>query len=387
MRMFHFSEGAFHHLPDEDKYESVRVTLPNSYYDPRVGADLYHRYLDEWLIADDLGLDIMVNEHHQTPTCVDPAAPILLGILARQTKNARLLILGNPIANRNQPVRVAEEMAMIDVISRGRLECGFVRSVPYEIPAANSNPVRMTERMYEALDLIKAAWTHHDGPFSFEGRFFHHRCVNVWPRPYQQPHPPIWISSTSPEGAARVGEGGYVIGCFHTGFEGTRQVFDYYRKGWSKAGRTGPVPEDRLGYSALMYVGDTDEEGRAGAQKLLWYLSHNKLPVHFKNPPGYNSLEANIKALRTGKVGTREQGFVPNLDHEIETGTVFCGNPDTVYKQIKKFYDHVGGFGHLLSMGQAGFLEHAETVKGLKLFASEVYPRLKELRVTREAAE
>jgi alkanesulfonate monooxygenase SsuD/methylene tetrahydromethanopterin reductase-like flavin-dependent oxidoreductase (luciferase family) len=387
MRMFHFSEGAFHHLPDEDKYESVRVSLPNSYYDPKLGAELYHRYLDEWLIADDLGLDIMVNEHHQTPTCVDPAAPILLGILARQTKNARLLILGNPIANRNQPVRVAEEMAMIDVISRGRLECGFVRSVPYEIPAANSNPVRMNERMYEALDLIKAAWTHHDGPFSFEGRFFHHRCVNIWPRPYQQPHPPIWISSTSPEGAARVGEGGYVIGCFHTGYDGTRQVFDYYRQGWAKAGRKGPVPEDRLGYSALMYVGDTDEEGRAGAKKLLWYLSHNKLPVHYKNPPGYNSLDANIKALRTGKVGTREQGFVPDLDHEIETGTVFCGNPDTVYKQIKKFYDHVGGFGHLLSMGQAGFLEHEETVKGLKIFAKKVYPRLKELKVTREAAE
>ena len=262
-----------------------------------------------------------------------------------------------------------------------------MRSVPYEVPAANSNPVRMNERMYEALDLIKAAWTHHDGPFSFEGRFFHHRCVNIWPRPYQQPHPPIWISSTSPEGAARVGEGGYVIGCFHTGFDGTRKVFDYYRAGWARAGRKGPVPEDRLGYSALMYVGDTDEEGRAGAQKLLWYLSHNKLPNHFKNPPGYNSYDANIKAFRTGKVGTREQGFVPDLDHEIETGTVFCGNPDTVYRQIKKFYDHVGGFGHLLSMGQAGFLDHAETVKGLKLFASEVYPRLKELKVTREAAE
>jgi alkanesulfonate monooxygenase SsuD/methylene tetrahydromethanopterin reductase-like flavin-dependent oxidoreductase (luciferase family) len=387
VRIFHFSEGAYHHIPDEDHYESVRVTIPNKFYDPRTGADLYHRYLDEWLIADDEGLDIMVNEHHQSPTCVDPAAPILLGILARQTKKARLLILGNPIANRNQPVRVAEEMAMVDVISRGRLECGFVKSVPYEVAPANSNPVRMTERMYEALDLIKAAWTHHDGPFSFEGRFFHHRCVNIWPRPYQQPHPPIWISSTSPEGAARVGEGGYTIGTFHTGFEGTKRVFDSYRAGWAKAGRKGPVPEDRLGYSALVYVGDTDEEGRAGAQKLLWYLSHNKLPVHFKNPPGYNSLDTNVKALRTGKVGTREAGFVPDLDHEIATGTVFCGNPDTVYRQIKGFYDHVGGFGHLLSMGQAGFLDYDESVKSIRLLGREVNPRLRELKLTAQAAE
>ena len=387
MRIFHFSEGAFHQLPDEEDYASVRVSLPNRYYDPKVGADLYHRYLDEWLIADDLGLDIMINEHHQTPTCVDPAAPLLLSILARQSKKARLLILGNPIANRSQPIRVAEEMAMIDVLSRGRLECGFVKSVPYEIPAANSNPVRMTERMYEALDFIKAAWTHHDGPFTFEGRFFHHRMVNIWPRPYQQPHPPIWIASTSPEGARLVGQNGYTIGCFHTGFDGTLAVFNAYRAGWAAGGHKGLAPEEKLGYSALMYVGDTDEEGRAGAQKLLWYLSHNKLPVYFKNPPGYASLDANVKALRTGKVGTREQGFVPDLDHEIEHGTVFCGNPDTVYKQIKKFYDHVGGFGHILSMGQAGFLDHEDTVKSLKLQAKELYPRLKDLKLTREAAE
>ena len=105
-----------------------------------MGADLYHRHLDECLIADERGLDIMINEHHQMPICVDPAAPLLLLILARQSKKARLLILGNPIANRNQPVRVAEEMAMVAVISRGRLECGFVRSVPYEVPPRTAIP-------------------------------------------------------------------------------------------------------------------------------------------------------------------------------------------------------------------------------------------------------
>ena len=143
----------------------------------------------------------MLNEHHQTATCVDPAAPLVLAALARLSKKARLLILGNPIANRRQPVRVAEEMAMVDVLSRGRLEAGFVRGVPYEVLPANSNPVRMNERQWEALDLIVKAWTTHDGPFSHEGRFFHYRAVNIWPRRYQQPHPPIWISTTSPGGA------------------------------------------------------------------------------------------------------------------------------------------------------------------------------------------
>ena len=212
MKAWHFSENAYPYLPPADEYESIRVSLPNRIYDPEKGAALYDRFLDEWLIAEDEGMEIMLNEHHQTATCVDPAAPLVLAALARLSKKARLLILGNPIANRRQPVRVAEEMAMVDVLSRGRLEAGFVRGVPYEVLPANSNPVRMNEREWEALDLIIKAWTSHDGPFSHEGRFFHYRAVNIWPRPYQQPHPPIWISTTSPSGAARVGARGYRAG-------------------------------------------------------------------------------------------------------------------------------------------------------------------------------
>ena len=184
MRAWHFSETAYPYLPPADSYPSIRVSLPNRIYDPAKGAALYDRYIDEWLIAEDEGVEIMLNEHHQTATCVDPAAPLMLAALARLSKKARLLILGNPIANRRQPVRVAEEMAMIDVLSHGRLEAGFVRGVPYEILPANSNPVRMNERHWEALDLIVKAWTHHDGPFSLEGRFFHHRAINIWPRRY-----------------------------------------------------------------------------------------------------------------------------------------------------------------------------------------------------------
>ena len=98
MKTWFFTETAWPYLPDE--YDSIRVTLPNRHYDPHIGAELYHRYLDEWLHAEHMGLDIMLNEHHQTATCLDPAAPIMLGVLARQTSRARLLLLGNPIANR-----------------------------------------------------------------------------------------------------------------------------------------------------------------------------------------------------------------------------------------------------------------------------------------------
>src|SRR5579885_3003803 len=386
MRAWHFSETAYPYLPPAETYPSIRVSLPNRIYDPLKGAALYDRFIDEWLVAEDEGVEIMLNEHHQTATCVDPAAPLMLAALARLSKTARLLILGNPIANRRQPVRVAEEMALIDVLSHGRLEAGFVRGVPYEIAAANSNPVRMMEREWEALDLIIKAWTSHDGPFSHEGRFFHHRMVNIWPRPYQQPHPPIWIASTSQHGVGMVGERGYTLGTFFVGHVEAKKIFDAYRAGWRRGGQPGTTPLDRLGYACLVYTGDTDAEGRAGAQKLLWYLSHNKLPLHFRNPPAYLPPAANINVLRTGQAG-RPADYVPDLDDCIERGLVFCGNPDTVFKQVKRFYDYVGGFGHILSMGQAGFLDHKETIKGIRLLAREVYPRLRELAPLPEAAD
>jgi alkanesulfonate monooxygenase SsuD/methylene tetrahydromethanopterin reductase-like flavin-dependent oxidoreductase (luciferase family) len=377
MKAWHFSENAYPYLPPEDSYPSIRVTLPNGVYDPEKGAALYDRFIEEWLMAEEEGVEIMLNEHHQTATCVDPAAPIMLGALARLTKTARLLILGNPIANRRQPVRVAEEMALVDVMSRGRVEVGFVRGVPYEIAAANANPVRSNERHWEALDLIVKAWTTHDGPFSHEGRFFHHRKVNIWPRPWQQPHPPIWISTTSPGGAQTVGTRGYIQATFLTGFDATKQIYEAYRKGWRDAGRGHDVPIDRLAYAALVYTHKDERQAREGAEKLLWYVKSNKVPPYFANPPGYVPVAANVKMLRGAEHPLSAFKKGASFDTAIAGGFMFAGTPDQVLKQIQKHYEHTGGWGHLLIMGQAGFLEHEETAEGIRTFAREVYPRLK----------
>lgn len=373
MKTWFFSETAYPYLPES--YESIRVILPNRIYDPKIGADLYHRYIDEWLHAEDAGLEIMLNEHHQTATCLDPAAPVILGILARQTTKARILILGNPIANRRQPVRVAEEMAMVDNLARGRLEVGFVRGVPYEISAVNSSPVRMSERFWEAHDLIMKAWTTHDGPFNWEGRYFHHRQVNIWPRPYQEPHPPVWVTSLSTGSIPPIADHRYVAATFLTGRDGSKQIFEAYRQRASERGWS--APNDRFAYAALVYVGETDEEGWAGARKLMWYIESNRVAPQFINPPGYVPPAVAAKAMRNG--GSLYKYDKPDLQNLIANGIVFAGNPDTVFGQIKRFYDFNGGFGHLLVMGQAGFLDHRETVKGIDLLAREVYPRLKEL--------
>ena len=379
MRTWYFSENAYPYLPDD--YSSVRITLPNSVFDPEIGSQLYNRYFDEWQLADELGLDVMANEHHSTATNLNPSVSLVMAVLARITKNARLLVLGNPVANRRDPVRVAEEMAMIDCYSAGRLEVGFVRGVPYEISATNASPMRTADRMWEAHDLILKAWTTHDGPFNWEGRFFQHRQVNIWPRPFQQPHPPVWITTTSTTQVAKVAELGYTAATFLTPNRQTKTVFDAYRARRRELNL--PMNEASLGYSGMVYVADTDAAAREGARKLNWINTASRTQPQFRNPPGYNSIEASMQNMRTG--GSARARNTSSIDDLMAQGIMFAGTPDTVFRQIEAQYRAVGGYGNLIMLGQSGFMDHAETARSLTLFANEVYPRLKELRIHEEA--
>ncbi|WP_021591388.1 LLM class flavin-dependent oxidoreductase [Actinomadura welshii] len=383
MEFWHFSECAYPDLPDPETYDSVRVTLPNGVIDPERAAGLWDRYIREWQVADECGLNVMVNEHHSTATCMNPAAPVVAGVLARVTEKARILILGNPVANRPDPVRIAEEMALVDLLSHGRLEVGFVRGVQYEVSATNSKPVRMSERMWEAIELITRAWSTHDGPFNWEGEFFHHRQVNIWPRPYQQPSPPVWVTAVNPASIPRIADHGYRVGTFLSGFEGTRKLFQAYRDHCAQTDERRPGDE-RFGYAALVYTGKTDEEGIEGARKLLWYLNSNKVPNQFTYPPGYMPYPvraAGLRAQRNPASGAPAASPIPDLTSMsvqdlIDRGLLFAGSAKSVTAQIERFYNHVGGFGHLLVMGQAGHLGHEETVRGIRRFAEDVVPAL-----------
>jgi alkanesulfonate monooxygenase SsuD/methylene tetrahydromethanopterin reductase-like flavin-dependent oxidoreductase (luciferase family) len=391
MRVYHFTEQPYPNawLPE---HKSLRVVLPNSHNDPRITADLYHRYLDEWLLADELGFDLMVNEHHATATCLTPVAGIVLAILARQTKRARILTLGYPIANRLDPVRMAEEFAMIDVISRGRLDIGLVRGVPYEVPLSQRGGVGMMDRFWEAHDLILKAMTTHDGPFDWQGENFQYRNINVWPRVYQDPHPPIWITGRSPQNIREIAEKGYVLGTFLSGFQ-TRELFDHYRKACADLGRPQPGP-DRFAYLGIVAVAQTKKEAMRRAEIMSAYLRTSALVSEpFKSPPGYFSVGDTARMLRAGrkqaaqtKQGQAVDAYQGSIEDLIAAGVMFVGTPDDVYQQLADFNDGVGGLGNFLMMGQAGHLSHEDTVDNLTLFAKEVMPRLKQHAAKSQAA-
>ncbi len=171
------------------------MTFSNRHYDPQKGAELYHDYLDQMEFADKLGFDgVCLNEHHQTAYGMMPIPGVLAGALARSVKRAKLAILGRALPLLNNPLMVAEEYAMLDNLTRGRLIAGFVRGIGAEYHAMGINPAYSQERFAEAHDLIMRAWTE-PGPFPYVGKHYQFKYVNPWPRPYQSPHPPIWIPS------------------------------------------------------------------------------------------------------------------------------------------------------------------------------------------------
>lgn len=385
MRVYQFSEQPYYPTWN-DHSGSLRVILPNRKCDPRVAANLFHRYYDEYQACDDIGLDIMLNEHHQSATCMSSAVVVGLSVLARATKKARLLVLGYPIGHRPDPLRVAEELATIDVISRGRLDMGFIKGIPYEIAASNRNPVELMERFWEAHDFILKAMTTHDGTFNWEGEYFHYRQVNIWPRPWQEPHPPVWSTTGSATQARVLGERGYVMATLGTGY-GTRKIYDAYRK--SHLAKFGRAPTaDRFAYLGLVAVSKDKEEARRRAHLIAGYLRTSSI-VHqpFRNPPGYLPAEDNARLMRGEtpprsftKDGRSINMHAATVDELIDAGILFCGTPDEVYAQIVDFCEHCGGMGNLLMMGHGGELTHAQTIENLTLFAAEVLPRLRSYR-------
>jgi alkanesulfonate monooxygenase SsuD/methylene tetrahydromethanopterin reductase-like flavin-dependent oxidoreductase (luciferase family) len=314
------------------------------------------------------------------------ACIVPLSILARETKRARLLVLGYPIGHRLDPLRCAEELATIDVISRGRLDMGFIKGVAYEFPVSNQNPVGVMDRFWESHDFIIKAMTSHDEPFNWEGEHFHYRHVNLWPRPYQQPHPPIWSTTGSMSQARILGERGYAMATLGTGF-GTRPIYDAYRQGYMSKGRPPPAA-DRFAYLGLVAVAPDEREAARRGELVAAYLRASGIvDVRFRNPAGFLSVEDNARLLRGeprprsyAKDGRVIDMRTAGIEDLIAAGILFCGTPDQVYAQIVDFCDYCGGMGNLLMMGHAGYMTHEETVDNLTLFAKEVLPRLKEYR-------
>jgi alkanesulfonate monooxygenase SsuD/methylene tetrahydromethanopterin reductase-like flavin-dependent oxidoreductase (luciferase family) len=375
MQFFCFHLMPWDRLPEdfESRYESAWTWLPNSLFDPPHGHELYNRYLDELILAEELGFDgVCINEHHQNAYGLMPSPNLMGAILARQTKCIKIAVIGNALPLYNPPTRVAEEFAMIDVISGGRLIAGMVVGGGPEYYSFTINPTFARSLFAEALDLVLRAWRE-PGPFAHHGKHWRLKYVNPWPRPIQQPHPPIWIPGAgSKETIDFVAQRRYAymgIPYFHIDF--FQRNFDGFREACQKNGYTGSPSQ--LGWLLPIYVAETDEQAWREFEPHLTYFRRKLLKGLTIFPPGYTSVRS--MARIHGALGQ----FLGNVEtrQQIESGVyAIIGSPATVRERLAENIRNLG-VGNLLGLFQLGTLPAELTRKNMRMFAEEVMPQLR----------
>lgn len=375
----------FHLMPyrpldfaERAKYRSAWVVLPNELYDPVKGADEYESYISQLAWAEQLGFDaIAVNEHHQTAYGMMPAPNLIASALIQRTKTVKIGILGRALPLVNNPMTIAEEFAMLDNLSRGRIITGFVRGIGTEYHVTGINPTFSHERYQEAHDLIVAAWTR-PGPFEFDGEHFNIRYVNLWPRPYQRPHPPIWIPSQGSSETIRWAADPARKYPFLVTFSAQDLVIRYLNMYRDQAREYGyEASGDQLGWACPIYVADTDEralrEAKAGVETLFnEYLAN---PWEMLLPPGYMSMASLKRTMALRKsLGSRPRNMT--VDELVGNGTAIVGSPKTVRERIEAVREATG-CNILICMLQFGVLPDDLTRRNMEMFAAEVMPHLR----------
>jgi alkanesulfonate monooxygenase SsuD/methylene tetrahydromethanopterin reductase-like flavin-dependent oxidoreductase (luciferase family) len=385
MRCWYFSEQSYYPAWDQIP-GNPKIVPPANLVQPEVAHRLLQQYLRECQLADELGMDIMVNEHHGTYTCMAVSCMLTLSALAACTKKARLLALGIPIVNRMDPFRIAEEIAYVDNLCGGRLDVGLIKGTPFEMYISNQNPASSAARYWEVWDLVKAALTQQDGPLSWESENFNYRYINVIPRCYQQPHPPMWLTTASTRTAPEAAKRDCVLAITALA-RVARESFPIYRKTYLELHKR-PAPLDRFAYLANVAVGPDEKTARERANKLLKFAeTSERIEQRYLNPPGALMPADNVRFLRARSTvnhreRTRPDGTPmsnpPTAEDQRANDVLFWGTPDQVFEQLRSFYESVGGFGNLL-VQMGGTMSHADLRDSITLFATQVMPRLREL--------
>ncbi|MGE3272820.1 MAG: LLM class flavin-dependent oxidoreductase [Chloroflexota bacterium] len=373
MKLYWFSEMPHHEYPEgEDlKYPSMRLDLPNTFFSRDAAARNYQRYFDEYVLADEVGFDgLMVNEHHSTPSCSDVSIMMSAAILARTTKRAKIALMGSILPIQDNPIMVAEQIAMADLISGGRIVSGFVRGIGVETWWANANPVHNRERFEEAHDLIIKCWTE-PGPFRWEGKHYHFRHVNPWCLPLQKPHPPIWVPGTaSPETALWAGRMGYTYVPFLVPIPIARELFGYYRQGAEETGRE--VTPDKLGFLLCAVTADTTEKAMEAGRYFEWRMGPTtRGPVEYFAPAGMRTRAGQRMALRTRPPNMINMTF----EEKVQNDLIVAGTPEYLVERFEHFRRELG-IGHLLLQGHESTMDSPTTLRSIELIGKKVIPAL-----------
>jgi alkanesulfonate monooxygenase SsuD/methylene tetrahydromethanopterin reductase-like flavin-dependent oxidoreductase (luciferase family) len=401
MKIAYFTERPYRWVPEEEVLKNKAFfAVSNHYFDREKASDDYNYYLDEACYAEEIGFDaVVLNEHHGNPFCMGGVMNVEAAILARITKKVKIVLLGNPLPVIKHPLRMAEELAEIDLISRGRLVTGWVRGAGSEQFFNNANPSYNREYFNEAHDFIIQAWTR-PGPWRYEGKHFHYRHVNPWALPYQKPHPPIWVPGVlSPETVKWCAEHRYPYVGLGTAIGPTCDLWDYYADEAVKNGyQAGP---ENFGYLIPTFVAETEEKAQELGKGFIYGGGQNAFsrPEHTL-PPGYNSkaaiqnlarqpggswLGVSPEKLRQAQDTQQDEADFDQVRKKLASGyqkaqralLVVVGTPKSVIPKLKTIMQVLRP-GTLTLFGVQGPVSNQDRLTSMRLISQEVLPVLRE---------
>ncbi|HTO54831.1 MAG TPA: LLM class flavin-dependent oxidoreductase [Myxococcota bacterium] len=313
---------------------------PRGLYDAEVGRRTLATALEQARTADALGFDyVSVSEHHATPLMCSPNGSLLAGALTQIVRQARIAWLG-PIVSINNPLRVAEEIAMLDQLSGGRLTVFLLRGTPSELLIYNNiDPAESRAITQEASLLIRKALGESE-PFAWKGDHFDFARVSVWPGSTQKPHPPLFASGMSHDSVRFAARNRFPLAISFYPTPMVAELTKLYRDECDAAGWA-PGADDIL-YRGFIAVGETDAQAAELAPRFA--------PQAFGNAKedvgkGFGSLQ-------------------------------FCGRPETVIAQIEAFQKATGA--GILDLGFGGGMTHeGRTLESIRRFGTQVLPRIR----------
>jgi alkanesulfonate monooxygenase SsuD/methylene tetrahydromethanopterin reductase-like flavin-dependent oxidoreductase (luciferase family) len=336
--------------------------VPPAAYDPAIGAEAFRGMVERVQLVEKLGFDwISVSEHHYSPRILTPSPAVSAAWLAARVQQIKIALLG-PIVPTANPIRIAEEMAMLDTLAPGRIVVGLLRGTTNEYLSYDLNPTEARARTDEGMELVLKAWKEPQ-PFGWQGRYFQYRTVSIWPRP-QQPPAPVYVLGTSAEAGAFAARHHCGLGLSYGNFEQMGRAATYYRQQCAEHGWT-PGPDDIV-YRANMILGDTDAAAEAA-------LEHRDKQAPF--PLSAALREALVQADTTRNIAGQQQRA--NVGGVLPIS--FCGGPDRVVEQIRRCREVMGAGVLDLSLQDPGTGDTDAMMDALQLFGRKVLPRIRDI--------
>jgi alkanesulfonate monooxygenase SsuD/methylene tetrahydromethanopterin reductase-like flavin-dependent oxidoreductase (luciferase family) len=335
--------------------------VPNERCDPETAATSYRIQLEQYQLADELGFDwVSISEHHYAPGLMTPNPVVLAAAASQRTTRVKIALLG-PLMPLSNPVRVAEEVAMLDSISGGRVVVLFLRGTPNEQSTYSSDGRAAADTRgitQEATLLILKAWQERE-PFSWHGEHFSFEHVSVWPRTLQEPHPPAFYSGNSQESIEFAAANHLNLAI---GFAPVAQVAANVRLYVERAADAGWTPtHDNVLYRARALVANSDDEAAAITERTRAAMA--------RTASGGAGHPAPSGATSHRPPG--EGGGAPNM-----IGYQFFGTTKTIVEQVAVYREVGVGIVDLAFSGEA--FGRGGTRRALHEFA-EVLPSIQAL--------